>query len=60
MGFIPVLKAFVAAVLGGFGSLWGAVLGGFVLGALEVTLEAVLPTTVAGFRDAFIFLWSAR
>lgn len=56
MGFIPVLKAFVAAVLGGFGSLWGAVLGGFVLGALEVTLEAVLPSSVAGFRDAFIFL----
>jgi branched-chain amino acid transport system permease protein len=56
MGFIPVLKAFVAAVLGGFGNLSGAVVGGFVLGAMEVTLEAVLPATVAGYRDAFVFL----
>lgn len=56
MGFIPVLKAFVAAVLGGFGSLTGAVVGGFVLGALEVLLEVVLPAGIAGFRDAFVFL----
>lgn len=41
MGFTPVLKAFVAAVIGGFGSVAGAVLGGFVLGALEVLLVAL-------------------
>jgi branched-chain amino acid transport system permease protein len=41
MGFTPVLKAFVAAVIGGFGSIAGAVLGGFVLGALEVLLTAL-------------------
>ena len=41
MGFTPVLKAFVAAVIGGFGSIAGAVLGGYVLGALEVLLTAL-------------------
>jgi branched-chain amino acid transport system permease protein len=55
MGFVFVLKAFVAAVLGGFGSLIGAVLGGFALGILEVSLEVALPSSVAGFRDAFVF-----
>ncbi len=41
MGFTPVLKAFVAAVIGGFGSIAGAVFGGYVLGALEVLLTAL-------------------
>jgi branched-chain amino acid transport system permease protein len=53
MGFIPVLKAFIASVIGGLGSLTGAVLGGFVLAAIEVGLDASLPDSVLGFRDAF-------
>ncbi|HMM62809.1 MAG: branched-chain amino acid ABC transporter permease [Mesorhizobium sp.] len=56
MGFTPVLKAFVAAVLGGFGSLPGAVVGGFLLGALEVFFQIVLPSSIAGYRDAFVFV----
>lgn len=54
MGFVPVLKAFVAAVIGGLGSLSGAVLGGFVLGALEVLFQAFLPDYALPFRDAFV------
>lgn len=56
MGFFPVLKAFVAAVLGGFGSLAGAVIGGFALGISEVVFQVILPEEVAGYRDAFVFL----
>lgn len=46
LGFTPVLKAFVAAVIGGFGSITGAVVGAYVLGFLEV-----LPTALAGIAD---------
>ncbi len=35
MGFVPALKAFTAAVLGGIGNLRGAVLGGLILGVVE-------------------------
>lgn len=54
MGFVPVLKAFVAAIIGGLGSLSGAVAGGLVLGALEVMLQAYLPPAALPFRDAFV------
>ncbi len=54
MGFIPVLKAFVAAVIGGLGSLSGAVAGGFTLGILEVLFQAFLPDSALPFRDAFV------
>lgn len=54
MGFFPVLKAFIATVLGGLGSLSGAVLGGFVVGALEVLTQAFLPDNLAPYRDAIV------
>lgn len=41
IGFTPVLKAFIAAVIGGFGSISGAMLGGYILGFLEVLLTAL-------------------
>lgn len=54
MGILPGLKAFIAAVLGGIGNLAGAVLGGLLLGFLEIMLVALFPTW-AGYRDALAF-----
>lgn len=55
MGFIPVLKAFVATVIGGFGSIPGAVLGAYLLGFGEIFLVALLPDQYTGYRDAIVF-----
>jgi branched-chain amino acid transport system permease protein len=55
MGFIPVLKAFVATVIGGFGSIPGAVIGAYILGFGEIFLVAFLPDRLTGYRDAFVF-----
>ncbi len=52
MGFVPVLKAFIAAILGGLGSLTGAVAGGFALGFIEIYLTAYLPETWQPFKEA--------
>ncbi|MGJ8628938.1 MAG: branched-chain amino acid ABC transporter permease [Sulfitobacter sp.] len=51
MGFLPVVKAFIAAILGGLGSLRGAVAGGFLLGFIEIYLAAFLPPELQEFRD---------
>ena len=55
MGTMPGLKCFIAAVIGGIGSISGAVLGGFLLGAIELLTIAFLPT-LTGYRDAFAFV----
>jgi branched-chain amino acid transport system permease protein len=55
LGFIPLLKAFVATVIGGFGSIPGAVLGAYVLGFLEILLAGSLPSGMTAYRDALIF-----
>jgi branched-chain amino acid transport system permease protein len=67
MGLTPVIKAFIAAVVGGLGSLQGAVLGGFVLGFIEIMLQAWLPQEALPYKDAFaltiviaILLWRPR
>jgi branched-chain amino acid transport system permease protein len=54
-GFIPLLKGFVAAVIGGLGSLSGAVLGGFVLAGFEELSNVLLPASVQPFSDAVVF-----
>jgi branched-chain amino acid transport system permease protein len=55
MGLVPGLKAFVAAVIGGVGSLAGAVMGGYVLGLAEVLFVGLLPPEYGAYRDAFVF-----
>jgi branched-chain amino acid transport system permease protein len=52
MGLLPVLKAFIATTIGGLGSLSGAVLGGFLLGAIEIYLSAYLPESLLPFHGA--------
>ncbi|MDF2803657.1 MAG: branched-chain amino acid ABC-type transport system, permease component [Anaerocolumna sp.] len=52
-GTLPGLKCFVAAVLGGIGSIPGAVVGGFIIGICETLLVALGYST---FSDAFTFL----
>jgi len=55
MGFLPGLKAFVAAVIGGIGSIPGAMLGGYLLGFAEIFFVGFLPPEFSGYRDAFVF-----
>ncbi|MDO4522547.1 MAG: branched-chain amino acid ABC transporter permease [Eubacteriales bacterium] len=52
-GSLPGLKCFVAAVLGGIGSIPGAVVGGFIIGICETLLVAFGYST---YSDAFTFL----
>ncbi len=54
MGIVPGLKAFVAAVLGGIGNVTGAMLGGLLIGVIEILLVALSPE-LAGYRDAIAF-----
>lgn len=56
MGVMIGLKAFAAAVLGGIGSVTGAVLGGFILGFTEVVFVAFFPE-FGGYKDAIAFVF---
>lgn len=56
MGLTPVVIAFVATILGGMGSLGGAVLGAYLMGALTVVLQTGLPLGARPYRDAILFL----
>jgi branched-chain amino acid transport system permease protein len=55
MGLTPVLVGFVAVTIGGFGKMFGAVLGGLLLGIVSSFLGAYLPEGLAPFRDAIVF-----
>lgn len=55
-GLTPVLKGFIAAILGGLGTLTGPVLGGFVLAAVEAFFEVVLPSSAVPYADALVFV----
>ena len=55
MGIFPGFKAFIAAVLGGIGSIQGALIGGLLLGFIEILVVAFLPA-LSGYKDAFAFV----
>lgn len=55
LGSVPGLKAFIACVIGGVGSIGGAMLGGYILGLAEVLFVGLLPQAYAGYRDTFVF-----
>lgn len=52
MGSMPGIKAFVAAVFGGIGSIPGAMIGGILLGLIETFTKAYISTNIA---DAIVF-----
>ena len=56
MGVLVGLKAFSAAVVGGIGSVGGAVLGGLIIGFTEVVVIAFFPE-LGGYKDAFAFIF---
>ena len=61
MGFTPGLKAFTAAVLGGIGNLSGAMVGGVLLGIIEVLGAGYIGTFTGGmfgsnYQDIFAFI----
>jgi branched-chain amino acid transport system permease protein len=55
MGVPLLLFAFISTVIGGLGSLNGAVAGGFVVGLLSSLLQAYLPADLRAFKDGFVF-----
>jgi len=60
-GFVPGIKAFTAAVLGGIGNIPGAMLGGMVLGLLEAFAASYLSIITDGafgaeYKDVFAFV----
>jgi branched-chain amino acid transport system permease protein len=54
-GVPAVLIAFIATILGGLGSLPGAVLAGLSLGVVTVACQELLPAGLVPYRDAFVF-----
>lgn len=55
MGLLPLLKAFAAIIIGGLGSVTGALLGGLLIGVAEAMGAGLIPGG-SGYRDAFAFV----
>lgn len=53
MGMTPGIKAFVAAVVGGIGSVPGAAVGGFLIGLLETGVQAI---GLSAYKDAAVYV----
>ena len=50
-----IVEVFVVVVIGGLGSIPGAVAAGFLIGAASVVFQATLPHDARVFRDAFVY-----
>ena len=59
MGIMVGWKAFISAVVGGIGNIRGAMIGGFILGAVEIMVAAVCPSTYRDFVAFTLLLDSA-
>ena len=55
MGFVPGIKAFTAAVLGGIGNITGAMIGGLIIGMVEILAAAYIPHG-GEYKDVFAFV----
>ena len=56
MGTAPGLKAFVAAVFGGIGSIPGAMIGGFAIGLMEALVAGYGGALISPYRDAVVYM----
>ena len=55
MGWVMGVKGFTAAVIGGLGNVYGAILGGYVLALFEVLVVALVPNG-SHYKDVFVFM----
>ncbi|MCD6120034.1 branched-chain amino acid ABC transporter permease [bacterium] len=55
MGFLPGIKAFVAAVVGGIGSIPGAAAGAMIMGVSETLVKGYIPAKISPLSDAVAF-----
>jgi len=53
MGFTNMIKGFCAAIIGGFGNLYGAIFGGIIIGLVEVLSATYLSSA---YKDAYVFI----
>jgi len=53
IGFINMIKGFCAAVVGGFGNLYGAILGGIIIGVVEILSAAYISSV---YKDVYAFI----
>ncbi len=57
LGLPLLLAGIVATVIGGLGSLKGAITGAYLLGLVQVALQVFLPGQMVAFRDVFVFMF---
>ena len=56
MGVLIVVDAFIASVLGGIGNVFGAMVGGYIIGIGQILFVAYLPSELVGLRPLFVWI----